>query len=122
VAEVPSDQVEALADQQQLGVAVDELACRAEVDDRPRGRGDLAQGVNVSHDVVVQAGFVSFGGLEIDIIEVCGKGLDLGRGDVQPQLALGFGQGQPEAPPCGEFALRRPDCAKLWRGVPCFKG
>ncbi len=120
--EPPRDYEEALADEQQVGVAVDELAGGPEVDDGPGLRGDLAQGVDVGHDVMVQTGLVAGRGFEIDVVQVRGKLVNLRLADIQAQLALGLGEREPQTPPCREFPLRRPDCAKLGRCVSGFKG
>ena len=102
------DQGEGVPVQKQVGVVGDEGARRSEVDDPARRRRDIAEEVNVRHDIVAEAAFVPGGPLEIDVVE---RSLHLSErfpGDGQAELLLGPGERQPEsapvsgAPPAGE--------------------
>ena len=61
---------EPLADQDQVGVVGDVAARRAEVDDLPGRRGDVAVGVDVGHDVVAEPLLVGPGGVEVDVVDL----------------------------------------------------
>ena len=108
-----ADDFQSFAHLDELGVVGDEAAGGAEVDDRHRFRTELAEDVNVAHDVVAQ--FALFGGdlVEVDVVEVLFHCGDLGVGDGQPELLLALREHEPEPPPSGVFELRTPEIAHL---------
>ena len=61
-------QLERIAHQHQVGVVDDVHAGAAEVDDAAGGRGGVAEGVDVGHDVMTQLFFAARDGIEIDVI------------------------------------------------------
>ena len=57
------------------------------------------------------------GAPQVDVIDGAAERLHLFGGNRQPQLALGFGQRDPQAAPGGMDRLRRPEPAHFLRGV-----
>jgi hypothetical protein len=55
--------------EQNVRIANNILARRAEVQDAPCRWGDIAKGVNVRHDVVSHALLVFCGGIEINVVD-----------------------------------------------------
>jgi len=109
--------LQALAQQQQIGVVGDKATGRAQVDDRP-GVGTLvAVGVDVGHHVVAQLAFVAGRSLEVHVVHMGLQLVDLALGNRQAQLGLRLGQRNPEPPPRAELALRTPQRAHLRRGI-----
>ena len=113
------DQAEGIAQEEQFGVAVDELAGGAEMDDGAGFGGDIAQRVDVGHDVVAELVFVCGGSCDVLVgdFEVFAELVELGGGDGQAQLLLGLGQCEPESAPGFELSPGRPDRLHLGRGV-----
>ena len=64
----PGDHLQALAQQQQVGVVGHVAACGAQVDDGPGVGAKVAVGVDVGHHVVPQLPLVTVGGLEVDVV------------------------------------------------------
>ena len=87
------------------------------MDDRPGVGAEVAVSVDVGHHVVPQLSLVTFGGLEVDVVDVGPELFDLLRRDRQPQFRLGLGQCDPKPPPGAELPLRTPQRAHLGRGV-----
>ena len=92
------------------------------MDDRPGVGTNVAVCVHVGHNVVAQAALVPFGILEIDVIDMFFKLIDLGPRNGQPQFGLGLGQCHPKPPPSAEFSLRPPEGDHLRRGIAGNKG
>ncbi len=111
------DQPESVADLQQLRVAVYKLARRPEVENRPRLRRRLSEGMHMGHDVMPERPLQFRGSCVVDIFKVRPQLRDLLIADGQPQRLLRLGQCQPQASPRGEFPLRRPDLLHLCGGV-----
>ena len=61
-----ADHFQGLAQQDQIGVVGHVAACRAQVDDRPGLRADVAVGMHVGHHVVPQPPLVPLGRRKID--------------------------------------------------------
>ncbi len=99
--ELLSDETERLADLDEVGVADDVLGGGSEVNDGAGGWGGVTKGMDVGHDVVAELGFVTGGGVEVDVVEVIADVGDLVLGDVEAEFALGLGEGEPEAAPEG---------------------
>ena len=77
----------------------------------------LAEGVDVRHDVVAEAPLVPAGGGQVGVVEV---GAHLGQrllGDVEPELALGLRQGEPEPAPEPDAVRLAPQRLHRGRGV-----
>ena len=103
-----ADQLQRLAQQEQVGVVGHVAARGAQVDDRPGRGADVAVGVDVGHDVVPQPPFVPLGSGKIDVVDMLPQLGDLLRRDWQPKFRLGLGQGHPQPPPGAELTLRAP--------------
>ena len=108
--------------QDQVRVVGHVAACRAEVDDRPGLRADVAIGMDVGHHVVPQPPLVPFGRREIDRIDVLPQLGDLFLSDRQAQFRLGLGQGHPQPPPGAELPLRAPQLAHRGRRIAADQG
>ena len=96
-------EIEGVAGDDEVRVVADVGRSRAEMEDRFGRRGEVGKGLEVGHDVVPGAFLVFPHPLEIvgGHLEV-GQHLLEGFGwDLEPQLALGGGQRQPQAPPRG---------------------
>ena len=63
-------QPQPVAHDDQVGVVGDERAGGAEVEERPRGRRLVAEGVDVGHHVVPEAALVAGRGGEVGVVEV----------------------------------------------------
>ncbi len=114
--------LQGLADQDQVGIVGDVTARGPEVDDRAGvGRG-VAEGMDVGHHIVAEPFLVGAGGVEVDRLDVLSQLGDLAFSDVQTQLALGLGQGNPEASPGGELALRGPEGQHLPAAIAAGQG
>ena len=68
--EPAEQQAQAVAHDDQIGVVGDERAGGAEVQERPGGRGLVAEGVHVRHDVVAEAPLVARRRGEVGVVEV----------------------------------------------------
>jgi hypothetical protein len=86
-----------------VGIAIYELACRAEVDYPSGSRGYIAESVNVGHHIVSKLFFILIGCPVVDVIEVLSHLLELLGGNVQAKCLLRFRQSQPKLPPCGKL-------------------
>ncbi len=102
------DHLQALAQQQQVGVVGHVTACGPEMDDRPGVGAEVAVGVDVGHHIVPQFSLVTRGGVEVDVIDVGLELVDLLRRDRQSKFRLGLGQRDPKPPPGAELPLRTP--------------
>ena len=111
------DHLQALAQQQQVGVVGHVAARGAQVDDRPGLGALVAVGVDVGHHVVPQLSLVLGGRLEVDVVDVAAELLDLPGGDRQAQFRLGLGQRHPQPPPGAELPPRAPKRAHLRRSI-----
>jgi hypothetical protein len=100
-----------------VGVVGDVATGSAQVDDRGRLRGRVAERADVRHHIVTQLLLVTGRLLEVDVVEVTGHLVDLALFDVQAELLLGLGQFQPEPPPRAELLLGTEQLRHLGRGV-----
>jgi hypothetical protein len=116
------DELEGVADLEELGVAVDKLRRRAKVEDRPRKRRNVAQRVEVGHDVVPKLRFVAACGLVVDVVEVGAKLVELLGGDVEAERRLRLRQRQPQPPPRRELSMGGPKGLHLLRRKPRREG
>ena len=116
-AELGQENVQAVSENDQVGVVANVAGGGSEVDDGSSLGRRHCEGVNVSHHVVPHLPLLLRGQLEVNIVDVVPHLRQLGAGDVQPQLSLRLGQPQPELPPGGEFLLVREVELHLLRGV-----
>jgi hypothetical protein len=99
-------QVERPAEQDQVGVVGDEAAGRPQVDDRASRGATITELVDVSDDVVPLLALVRGGSGEVDVVDMFAHLIDLRLSDLQPELPLRLGQGDPQAAPGPEpFAV-----------------
>jgi hypothetical protein len=115
-------EAEAVAHHQQVGVVGDEGAGGAEVDHLARRLGLVAEGVHVRHDVVAKAALVLRRDLEVGVVEVRAHGHQRRLGDVDAQLPLALGQGEPQAAPQADAVLLPPQRLHGGGGVPGAEG
>ena len=115
--EPAEQQPQPFAHDDEVGVVGDERAGGAEVQVRPRGRRLVAEGVDVGHDVVAEAALVARGGSEVGVVQVGPHLRQRLVGDVEPQLALGLGQRQPEPAPEADPVRLAPEGLHRRRGV-----
>src|SRR5262249_37784405 len=115
-------ELERLANQYQVGVVGDVAARRAQVNDPAGGRAAVAVCVDVRHHVVPQLALVLRRPGEIDVVDGRAQLGDLFDRDVEPQLALGLGQRDPQLPPGGMNRLRRPETDQLFGRITAEKG
>ena len=111
------DQRQRLADDHQVGVVGDKRTGRAQVQVGSRGGGLLGEGVHVRHDIVAEAALVPRRGGEIGVVEVGAHGRECGVGDVESELPLRLGQGQPHAAPAPDPIRLAPELLHGRRGV-----
>ena len=110
-------QLERLLQLDDVRVVPDVAARRPQVNDRHGlGRG-VAEGVDVPHDVVAELRLVLVGLGEVDVVEVVLHLLDLLVGDVEAELLLGRGEGEPQLAPRGELHGGAEDGGHLLGGV-----
>ena len=105
-----------------FGVVADESAGGAEVEDGARRGRNVAEEVDVRHDVVAEAALVTGSRVKVDVVQVVAHLSGRLGGDVESQFALCLGQGQPEAPPCSEAEGGGEDALHLARYVPRRQG
>ena len=122
VHELDADARHCLPELDDVGVVADVAARRAEVDDRPGRRADVAVGVDVRHDVVAQTALVLRRLLVVDVVDVRAHFGDLFVGDGQAQRLLRLRQRDPEPTPGGELEIGGEDALHLTRGVPGAQG
>ena len=107
--ELIAEQVKSFSNQDEVGVIGHETTGRSQMDDRA-GRGRrIPQRVDVGHHIVAKPPLVGFRGGKVDGLDLRAERVDLLGADVQPQRALGLGQGDPEPAPCGKLDLGRPE-------------
>ena len=75
------------------------------MDDARRLGTLLAVGVHMAHHVVADLFFPLLGDFVVDVVLVGFQFVNLLLGNVQPQLPLGLGQGDPKPPPGAEFEV-----------------
>ena len=97
--------------QDQVGVVGHVATGRAQVDDRPRRRGGVAEGMDVGHHVVPEPALVGARRLEVDVVDLRAQLGDLRLGDLQAELALRLGQRDPEPSPGRDPAPAGPEPA-----------
>jgi len=118
---LPGDHLQGVTKDQEVCVADDVLAGRAQMDDRPGQGSHIAQRMDMGHDIVPQPRFMPFGGGKVDVVHVRPQLIHLLLRDVQAKLALRLRQGQPHPPPGREFALRRPETSHFGGGISRFQ-
>ena len=103
------EEPQGLAQEEEVGVVAHEGGRRAEVEDALGGGGDVAERVEVRHDVVLRLALVPVGGLELGVRrdEVGAQGVERGLGNREAELLLGLGEPEPEAAPGRELRPRR---------------
>ena len=103
------------AQEEEVGVVANEGRGRPEVQDPARGRSDVAEGVQVRHDVVLRLAFVPVGGDELGLgrHEVGAERVERGLGDREPELLFCFGEPEPEVAPRRELRPRREQSGHL---------
>ena len=106
-----ADHFQRLPQQDQIGVVGHVAACRAQVDDWPGSRTNVAVGMHVGHHVVPQSPLMPLGRRKVDVVHVLLQFGDLLPADRQPKFRLGLGQGHPKPPPGAELPLRAPELA-----------
>ena len=97
--QLASDIEKRVSVENKVGVIGDIARGRAEVDDPRRLGSDGAVGVDMRHDVVLEFLLLRGGVVKVDIGDVILQRLDLLRRDRQPELGLGAGELDPQAPP-----------------------
>jgi hypothetical protein len=120
--QLADEQFQPLPHQQQVGVVGDVATGGAEVNDRPGGRANVAVGMHVGNHIVPEPLLIRGRGGEVDVIDMGPEFGDLRGGDFESQLALGFGQRDPQFPPGAVPDLRRPEPAHVARGVAGYQG
>ncbi len=102
----PSNQdLHALPHLDQVSIAYDILAGRAEVNDRPSFGRDVTVGVDVRHHLVAKFSLILGYLLKIYVIDVAHHLPDLSVGDRQTKRFLRLGQRQPQPSPSGKLPL-----------------
>ena len=105
-----------------VGVIAHIAGSRAQVDNGHGQGAKIPEGVQVSHYVVTKV-FLVFGhSFIINVVDMGAHLVDLRLGDVQPQLLLAFGQGDPQPAPGGEFEIRGEDMLHLFGCVAGTQG
>ncbi len=92
------------------------------MDDAAGGRCDLTEVVDVCHDFMAQFAFEVGDAVEVDPVDGGSHLLDGRVADVEAQLALGLGEGDPELTPDAGSVTRAEDPAHLRRRVPADQG
>ena len=116
-------QTACIEQRQQIRITDDILARHPQVNNRPRLRARVAEGVDMGHDIVSEVAFVGLGGEHLLVGDAAGpvhhrpQLLDLLRAHRQPQLVLRLGDRQPDPPPDVELVARRPETEHLRAGV-----
>ena len=118
------EEPERLTDDEKVGVVSDEGRCRPEVQDSLRRGRDLAEGVEMGHDVVLRLALVPVGGRELRVggHEVRPKSLERGLRNGKPELPLGLREPEPELSPRRELRPCREERGHLGRGVAAREG
>ena len=116
------DAQERLPLQEHVRVVPDVAAGRAQMDDRPRVRADLAVGVDMRHDVMPHLALPRVRHVVVDVVHVRPQLGDLLHRNIQPQLALAFRQRDPQPPPGGKLAVVREDFLHLPARVAAAQG
>ena len=107
VDQLPPDDVQRVAHQDDVGVVPDVAGCGAEMDDSLRLRALQPVGVNMGHHIVTHFLLPAFRVLIVDVVRVAFQFRDLLIGDRKPQLLLRLGQRDPEFSPGPELSVRR---------------
>ena len=105
--ELPPDDVQRVAHQDDVGVVPDVAGCGAEMDDSLRLRALQPVGVNMGHHIVTHFLLPAFRVLIVDVVRVAFQFRDLLIGDRKPQFLLRLGQRDPEFSPGPELSVRR---------------
>jgi hypothetical protein len=88
-----------VAQDDEIGVVGDEAAGGPEMDEGARRGRLVAHVMDVRHHVVPQAALVVPHGIEVGVVEMAAQ-IGQGRvGNGDPEVSLGFRQGEPEPPP-----------------------
>jgi hypothetical protein len=95
---------QSIAHQHQIGIVGHKRAGGSEVEVRAGGGYLIAEGMDVGHHIVAKAPFVPRCRSQVGVIEVLPHLADRRLRNLQSQLALGFGQGEPESAPEGNSA------------------
>ena len=89
------------------------------MDNALRIRALQAVCIDVAHHIVAHYLLTCLGFGKVDVEGVFLQLCNLRIRNVQPQLLLRFGKGNPKAAPCLELVLLREDCLHLLAGVAC---
>ena len=76
-----------------------------------------AVGVDMAHDIMADQLLPGLCLGVVDILRVGGQLVDLFLGDIQPQLPLRRGQGDPEPPPGAELVVLGEEISRAWMGT-----
>src|SRR4051794_10935734 len=113
---------EAVTHDDQIGVVGDEGAGSAQMKKGARCGRLVSKGVNMSHDVMPETTLIACGRSQVRAVEMSPH-LAQGRfRNVQPELALRFGQGQPQPAPESDPVWLAPQRLHGGRGIPGAEG
>ena len=87
------------------------------MEEGPRGGGLLPERVDVCHDVVPEAPLVARRHGEVGVVEMRPHLSQRAVGDVEPELAFGLREGEPEPPPQRDAVRLTPQALHRRGGV-----
>ena len=116
--QLSANQLQGLAQEDEVGVVPHEAGGRSQVEDRARLGAGVPPRVHVGHDVVPQLLLVPGCEAQVEGLQVLTQLRELLVADRQAELLLGLGQGQPQSAPGEELLLLAPQVAHRCAGVP----
>jgi hypothetical protein len=110
-------QSETVAHDHQIGIVGHERTGCPKVEVRARRRCLIAERMDVRHHIMAEAPLVACGDNQIGVIEMSSHLSNSRLWDVESQLTLGFGQGQPEPAPKANAVRLAPKRLHGGRGI-----
>ena len=98
-----------LAHLDDIGVVADIAGRRTEMDDRLCSRAGIAEGPDVSHDIVAELRLVSRRFFIVNVVDMSLHLVYLRICYVKSQLFFALGKGDPQLSPCRKLVVRRKD-------------
>ena len=108
--------------QHQVGIVGHKGAGGTEVQDRPRLRAGVAEGVQMGKDIVPHLSLVAGSLGKVDRLDRLPHRRQLGFGDREAEFGLSFGKGQPRLPPEAVAIAVAPNRRHLGGGIACGEG